>query len=583
MVKAVSNQQGGGKSARWPQIDKAVMIRDNEGGVSIRSTSPRTVAFFERHAGDPDIVTLAAQILDTVVECVHGCMSAGVGRHETSAVLEYLHGMERRQQLRMEQSMASVSTSLVTNVENAIHASVEKLNVHAISTLVSSAVREWLQAEVDGLKQGQVDLETRLRDVVVHMIAEPQTARHEHLVGMLNSLPTLLARDVTEVCLGKDSDARERLTERLGDLRVRLDEALTVQAREVQANKTAVSFVTDRVQHVIEDVARLCVDSKERIGQVPSLLKAVLNDTFKELEAQSLQVRTLVCSTQQQLIKMERDLCDSLGTLQVLRKGADDVTARVDAIGHQMTVSQVKHANNTRSKGQQGELRLCDLLSERLTTRENYLIDTVNGIAHACDINIRRLGFPDVRVESKAHGEGTGEKVRVKETVRFQSDLLAMNSHGIFVSLFSEIAGKGKIEFEVLPNNKLAVYLSNNNYDVDMIHDVLQLIYRVDSITQAQGGGEGGHVKIAPESMARVQLYLKDFAVKVQTTKTHLKESLSLLNELTFDLIERVLMGSCAPPPSAHPPSMQHCSLCTFACATAGGMGNHKKFKHAGV
>lgn len=660
-----------------PQAILTPLTLDSEGFVTIRSKTPRTLEFFNRHAADKDIGIIALQILDTVVDCMHGCMSAEVSRRETSAVLEYLNGMERRHKLMFDgitmdalESASSVvdlltqrisdtgervmlhtaqtgdktlcrvsevgdgvvsklndtasclsvvkasveaiggqvqqqMMSLISTVDNAVRASVEKLNVSTIASMVSSTVREWLQAEVDGLKAGQIaaslaakELEGRVRDVVVHMVSEPQSTRHNHLIGMLTALPAQVSHMCATTAAEADNDARERLSQKMSEMRVRLDEALATQSREVLETRTAFSTVTDRVQHVIDDVARLVTDSKERgteyrasaaaqMGQVPALLKGVLTENFRVLETQSHTVKTLVYTTQQQLVKMERDMCDTLGSLQVLRKGADDVTSRVDAIGHQLTVSQVKQANNTRDKGCRGEARLLDLLSEKLTARDNYKIDTVNGVAHACDINIKRLGYPDVRLESKAHGEMTGEKVRVKETAKFQSDLLAMNSHGIFVSLFSDIAGKGKIEFQVLTNNKLAVYLSNVNYDTDIITDVLQLIYRVNSITEAagRGGDEVGSIKITPEAMMRVQLYLKDFAVKVQTTKTHLKESISLLNELTFDMIERVLMGHLAPTALEAAPLKAEkralcCEVCSFTCIRAGALANHKKFKH---
>lgn len=125
-----------------------------------------------------------------------------------------------------------------------------------------------------------------------------------------------------------------------------------------------------------------------------------------------------------------------------------------------------------------------------------------------------------------------------------------------------------------------------------MIIDVLQLIYRVDKITEAANGDSGnpqGLIKITPEAMARVQLYLKDFAVKVQTTKTHLKESLSLLNELTFDLIERLLMGHLTPqtnsadnaaPPAKRGKSTVQCQLCAFTCVNPGALKNHMKKQH---
>lgn len=188
-----------------------------------------------------------------------------------------------------------------------------------------------------------------------------------------------------------------------------------------------------------------------------------------------------------------------------------------------------------------------ELLSEKLTTRESYTIERVSGLAHNCDLTVKRLAFPDVRIEVKAHGEGTGAKVGTKETIRFQQDLLTMSSHGIFVSLYSGIVGKGKVEVDVLSNNKLAVYLSSNNFDVDMIHDMLHVIYRVDGILTTADADDSAYVKVTKEDMARVQRHLKDFAVKSQTIKSHLKESISLLDEMVFEKIDCVLSGRVTP------------------------------------
>ena len=57
-----------------------------------------------------------------------------------------------------------------------------------------------------------------------------------------------------------------------------------------------------------------------------------------------------------------------------------------------------------------------------------------------------------------------------------------LNSHGIFVSLYSGICGKGAIEFELLPTTKkFAFYLSKNDFDGGMISEIIRLIYKLDT------------------------------------------------------------------------------------------------------
>ena len=108
--------------------------------------------------------------------------------------------------------------------------------------------------------------------------------------------------------------------------------------------------------------------------------------------------------------------------------------------------------------------------------------------------------------------------------------------------------------------------------------------------------------------MRRVGAHLKDFANKVATAKTHLRETLSLLSELTFDVIEKLLLSGCPSPPANVPPAaaaLDHppppppsldaaagrsagsagshhaCDVCGLMCASSQGLRRHKLAKHA--
>lgn len=119
---------------------------------------------------------------------------------------------------------------------------------------------------------------------------------------------------------------------------------------------------------------------------------------------------------------------------------------------------------------------------------------------------------------------------------------MELNNQGIFVSLYTGIVGKG--ELEQLRNGKFAIYLANNNYNIDLIIDMIQLIYKLNSITnQCDDDGIDGNFKISTESMTRIQTYINDFNTKIDTIKAHMRHSMTLLNELTLELIEKVLVG----------------------------------------
>ncbi|MEW5314998.1 MAG: hypothetical protein WDW38_006455 [Sanguina aurantia] len=204
-----------------------------------------------------------------------------------------------------------------------------------------------------------------------------------------------------------------------------------------------------------------------------------------------------------------------------------------------------------------------------LTSREDFQVDLVCGQAHQCDISIKRLGHPEVRVECKAHGEQTGEKVRARETARFQSDL-------------------PDLAIEMLPTGKFAVYLGNNQYDVGVIECMLHLVYRLEAatVTTLDGRAGAGTVSVTPEAMQRVQLMLKSCGDKVHAIKVHLRSALTILTDMTFDMISRTLLGDEVTTQALAPtrvglPQSHGCSECEMSYKTAAGLLSHVRAKHA--
>lgn len=252
-------------------------------------------------------------------------------------------------------------------------------------------------------------------------------------------------------------------------------------------------------------------------------------------------------------------------TLNTIKNSQDQMANKIETFTTTRTT--------TRYKGEEGEKGLINILESKLHIRDGYAIQDVKSIAHSCDIVIKRDGYPDVRVESKAHGKETGENVRVAEVKKFESDLLALNNHGIFVSLYSGICGKGAFEIELLPNNKFAVYLANNNYDGDTITEVLRLIYKLDRFTS---GPDSDNITISTDSMMRIKAYLTDFNRKIDDLKTSLKNSIRILNEITLDLVEKALTGHISDEPQA-PTISYACDVCGQTCTSKAGLTLHKK------
>lgn len=253
-----------------------------------------------------------------------------------------------------------------------------------------------------------------------------------------------------------------------------------------------------------------------------------------------------------------------MSTLGNLQKTSDVINTRVE----QMATTR----NTTRHKGEEGESGIMHILECKLPLRDGYEILETKSKPHNCDAVVKRIGYPDVRIEVKAHGRDTGECVRSEQVKRFESDLIGLNNHGIFISLYSGIVGKAPFELDLLPTNKFAVYISNNNYDGDAIKEFINLIYKLDGFVTGEEG-----VKISTEAMTRIKAHLNDFNTKITALKTNMKASLEILNGLTFDIIEKLLSSGMDMKPAPVSEPKFTCPTCAKDFSRASSLANHTK------
>jgi len=258
---------------------------------------------------------------------------------------------------------------------------------------------------------------------------------------------------------------------------------------------------------------------------------------------------------------------------EIMMQNVGHMQKTIDTI--HTSIEQMKTTRNTtRYKGEEGESGIIQILECKLPLRDGYEILETKSKPHNCDVLVKRIGFPDVRVEVKAHGRDTGECVRTCEVKRFESDLIGLNNHGIFVSLYSGIVGKGAVEIDLLPTNKFAIYLSNNNYDGEVLKEFINLIYKLDGFVTGEEG-----VNISTEAMMRIKAHIVDFNTKITALKTNMKTSIELLNGLTLDIIEKLLStGADIKPPTHITPETKYvCEFCTKDFTRPSSLTNHMK------
>ena len=301
-----------------------------------------------------------------------------------------------------------------------------------------------------------------------------------------------------------------------------------------------------------------------RFGNIPSKMSELSTkmDTIKDRIDVTKVVESTISRTNESLVHAMKTVTEQVSTM----------STKVD------TFSSVR--NTTRFKGEEGERGLHDVIENSLPPRDGYSIIDTKSIPHSCDMVVCRIGYPDVRIESKAHGRDTGENVRTQEVKRFESDLEHLNSHGIFISLYSGICGKGNIEFEFLPTTKkFAFYLSRNDFDGVIIAEIVRLIYKLNQFVTDNNKdvSDEGIISITHESIVSIKSHLSDFNRKIDDLKTNAKNSLRILNEITLLTIEKLLTNSPSQPPLQKIVPQFVCDKCKQTFKNKSGLAMHNK------
>ena len=121
----------------------------------------------------------------------------------------------------------------------------------------------------------------------------------------------------------------------------------------------------------------------------------------------------------------------------------------------------------------------------------------------------------------------------------------------------------------VIPTtNKMAFYISNNHFDGDVITNIVKMIYKLDRISTVQNNENS--IAISNDTMCKIRSHLSDMSRHVEEIKVGLKNSMRILNEMTFDVIENLIM---AIPPE---PSRLTCEHCRLVFKNKSGLTQHR-------
>lgn len=507
----------------------------------VKISNPFIVRFLSENKNNPGLLQAWESAIENLTKCVMEFMMTYSkdqdARCKEDSIMEFLMAWEERQR--------GIYAMTAANVEGVIAKKLEAYNVENVVGMLNSTMNESVKSI---FTNSQRDIELSLMNFEHNMRDELRrctdnfTKRYDDMSSEIERLPDVI---MSETGMATTNDNIKALDSRTQFLKNKLGELELVLSNTYHG--TIQKLKDNRELSQVQQALLI-----NKLQTIPTIINGLTCEAIKGLENRHEQIQCKIIEGREQMKHVQTSLCA--------------IQSRLENIDKQIMVTNVKSASDISTKGAEGERRIFDLLSSRLMLRDGFTVEICKGQACQCDLVIRRQGYNPVRIEIKTFTD----KVTTKEVEKFHRDLLQLDNNGIFVSVKSGIVGIGNNEIQQLPNGKFAVYLSNNNYDVDTIITMIHLLYRLDDIVL----GNGTHNKkyLSTETLMRVRDHIKEYMNKINTIKNHMKESMSLLNEIQMSVIEKLINQADNSALSDY-----CCDKCGKVCSSAPGLISHKK------
>jgi len=346
-----------------------------------------------------------------------------------------------------------------------------------------------------------------------------------------------------------------------------------------------VAFVARALEQATLDVEKLSEKLANRVGD--GLTSKVVAGVASEQKLSGCDLKLFLQEQVADLRSVSDKVSDKLSLVfsevsGSSRKSLSDLDAfrnSLDKLERSVFLSK-NTPKSLRAKCEEGEASLFEFLAERLMERDGYQVEMTSSQPRACDILITRKGFPDVRVECKAHGADSSEKVRTKEVLKFRRDLEAQGCHGLFVSLNSGIVGKGTVDLEQLGDGRLAFYVSHAAPNLEVVVDVLGVLYKLDGVLELRKAGEHS-TGLSQKDLQRVRHRLAEFSDRFTSARESLRNFSRHFEELHQTYLKDLLESlSCSAPPLLEAveevaSAKRPCPNCGRLCVAGTGLASH--------
>lgn len=518
-------------------------------------TRPCTVVFLTENANNDLLLGAVDEMVARFCKMTKQFMDDHAknehSKKESSALLEYMQSLEKTFETQLGEMKVSVEKSvsdatsrvgenvmgqisgLAVVVNQTVSSALSNLNVSSISQQLNESIQIWLgdtlRESHDDMKSLTSLIESNLKQHVVENVMGPVMKSQDIIIKQIELLPDHISNQLQATDVSKQlGDIKKDWEKNISQVRDKLDglddslngcikSMITSQSEETKR-------LTDGQRHIIS-----------KVSDIPNLTKSVISDVLSKLYTRTSEVN----STINRIETVLKENTKSVGDANVNTKSLMD---KIGGLETRVVSANMKNSTSA-ARGNDGEERIHQMLSDKLMMRDGYTVERVNGSSFSCDIVVKRDQYPTVRIESKAVGKETGDKVKSKDVEKFQRDLLQLNNHGIMVSLYSGIVGVSNFEIQQLPNGKFAIYLTNNKYDIDIVINMINLLYTLENIvSKGKEHGDSG-VKVSQDTLLRVKGCIQEYNNKIQSIKAHLRDSMALLSDMKMDEIERMLFN----------------------------------------
>lgn len=546
--------------------------------------NPEIVEFLSENQEQKEIQVACERVLlefiKTTKELMKQHASSEDNKKREKSLLSMIQSIEQRQREYSRQLEYNLKSSLTNTITESLSSVLQTTNSMLSMTFENFANR--FNADT---------IAANITDTMKDWLDNYMSTNTSSIQFTLSTIQHQLREDLQRLAAPL-ANAQDRMIDELRQLPSKIDSNINLDA-DIHRLTTTLSTCHDQMHHIrsgikdIESVVKIAmtkmVENKDMsvsqqkaithaISNVPLMTKGLLCELIRSLEDKNTTICVTLSEAKDQLKTLQENIKDNVEAMSQLNAHTQSLSHKVDEVDKRMLARHVKQDNSNQMKGAGGEGKLIDMLSDKLLVRDGYKIHHVSGAAHSCDILIQKMNHPDVRIEVKAHAD----KVRYKEVEKFKNDLHMLDNHGIFVSLHSGIVGVSDFEIEQQPKGKFAVYLSKNNFDIDVIVSMVLLLYRLDVLSKKEEDNGKG-VRVSHETLTYIKEQMKEHMVKLQVVKSHLKESITILGNIQLDTIEKLLLAPQKATESTKPTqNLWTCKWCTKSYAKYTSLRSHE-------